>query len=470
MTKYIIICLAIISATSRLQAQTKYAIISGKLDFLKEGDSVKFDVYKYGFLTNVDFQDSYYAKIHDHHFTARIPVTHNPQYMAIDFFIREKNLNSMVIEPGDNIFIKEENGQYFFTGVNSTKYNVTERLKNIYHKWHPRLNYLDPDLFRQILENDDSTTFRQLTVLDSCKSQLSVTVYSLMRDNIISHVLFKGSLVVRTVFPHEEAKAFIAAYATCKANEFLNNEIKKLPGDSANVIYTQFYLGGIINQYRRDSCFMLGKSFDVMNCYNYLKRNFFGSVKEALVTWLIFDWKNTSPDLQSMITDALTYVKNDDFRNVLLKIESSKIKGAAAYNFQLTDQKGRKISFDQFRGKSVLLDFWYTGCQSCVETAPYLAKIEKQFENSPVVFISICVDKDKSRWKKSLFLGLYTSRYILNLYTNGGGAKDPVISHYNINSYPGLILIDKNGRLGDVVGDPREDNGVRLRSLISKIL
>jgi thiol-disulfide isomerase/thioredoxin len=112
------------------------------------------------------------------------------------------------------------------------------------------------------------------------------------------------------------------------------------------------------------------------------------------------------------------------------------------------------------------MDFWFTGCGPCRQTAPYLKKLEKLFEGKPVTFISVSIDKDKEQWLKSVKSEQYASADIINLYTNGEGAEHKIIQHYDINSFPTLILIDKQGRLCPNPVNPRIDDN---KDLISKI-
>ncbi|GAC1310354.1 MAG: hypothetical protein NVSMB24_27410 [Mucilaginibacter sp.] len=473
MKRYILFLLLIGLIAEHAFPQIKYASIKGRLEFLKDGDSVEFVIHKYaGFWNNSDFQEHYFAKIHGHEFSIRMPIEKHPQYLTIDFRRldkMEKDRKSLIAVQGDDIFMEEIGGRYKFTGTGEAKYNVSEKLEEIYRTWHPPLDLASPNTFLISVENEDKTATEKLKYLDSCKSLLAVDVYTLMRDNIISHNLYKGSFVVRT-FTGKNGLPFASALVDYKPNKLLKGEIVKLRFDTANIVNTQFFLGGIINQYRLDSCLLAGKEFDIHLCYRYLKSTFHGIAREALVTWLIYDRRNSNAEIPALINDALGYITCEDFKNVLLRIESSRIKGAAAYDFRLADVKGNTRSLAEFNDKVVLLDFWYTGCPSCAQTAPYLARLEKQFEKNSVAFISICTDKNRNQWIKSIKDGLYTNAYTLNLYTGGMGKNHPVIAHYGITSFPGLILIDRTGKLCEVVGDPRNDNGKRLESLIHQAL
>jgi thiol-disulfide isomerase/thioredoxin len=133
----------------------------------------------------------------------------------------------------------------------------------------------------------------------------------------------------------------------------------------------------------------------------------------------------------------------------------------------MVDEKGKVHRLSDYRGKTVLLDFWYTGCGNCIKVQPYLRKIEAKMRKRPVVFLSVNVDKSRVQWLKSVASGEYTTSDVVNLYTSGQQLKHPICRFFAIDSYPTLILIDPKGRLIRNPEDPRKDEGKDLEQLIS---
>jgi peroxiredoxin len=52
-----------------------------------------------------------------------------------------------------------------------------------------------------------------------------------------------------------------------------------------------------------------------------------------------------------------------------------------APDFELVDATGGKVKLSQFRGKTVVLNFWTTTCQPCLEEMPSLAELAKVLKN-----------------------------------------------------------------------------------------
>jgi hypothetical protein len=99
-----------------------------------------------------------------------------------------------------------------------------------------------------------------------------------------------------------------------------------------------------------------------------------------------------------------------------------------------------------------------------------LDSIISKYKNDQVVLITISVDKDRKKWISSIDKGIYTSQHSINLFTGGIGDTHPIISHYLIEAYPKLILIDRKGKLCNNPIDPRLDNGSDLIRLIDQNL
>lgn len=141
-----------------------------------------------------------------------------------------------------------------------------------------------------------------------------------------------------------------------------------------------------------------------------------------------------------------------------------------AYNFSLPDSSGVFHHLNDYKGKVVVLDFWFTHCPACMWVKPLVEKVEKRYKGKPVVFISISGDKDKDIWKKSLINGEYTFENSVKVYTDGMGFSNPVIENYNVDRYPTLIVIDTKRMSYKISIDPRLDSSKDIHSLINYCL
>lgn len=54
---------------------------------------------------------------------------------------------------------------------------------------------------------------------------------------------------------------------------------------------------------------------------------------------------------------------------------------------KLTDLDGRPISLDQFKGKTIFLNFWATWCKPCIREMPSIDSAQKLISEEGVVFL-----------------------------------------------------------------------------------
>lgn len=95
------------------------------------------------------------------------------------------------------------------------------------------------------------------------------------------------------------------------------------------------------------------------------------------------------------------------------------------------------------KDKWILLNFWSNGCGPCVKEMDEYNDLYKSVDPDKVVFISIALDEDKSKWKKApatnkmMWTSLWTEN---NTYCE-------LCLHYNVFSMPFFILFDNEKKI-----------------------
>ena len=75
--------------------------------------------------------------------------------------------------------------------------------------------------------------------------------------------------------------------------------------------------------------------------------------------------------------------------------EGSKISGAKYF-----DRSGNEFSFDDYKGKTVILDMWATWCTPCIDAMPDFDKLTRDFAaNDKIAFVKVSVDEDRKGWE-----------------------------------------------------------------------
>ncbi|SFZ93083.1 Thiol-disulfide isomerase or thioredoxin [Flaviramulus basaltis] len=106
---------------------------------------------------------------------------------------------------------------------------------------------------------------------------------------------------------------------------------------------------------------------------------------------------------------------------------------------------GGSTSLDDLKGKYVYIDVWATWCGPCKYEIPFLKKIEKQFHDKNIVFVSLSVDKKKDyeKWKKMVIDKELTG---IQLLADKDFESD-FIKDYMVKGIPKFILLDPDGKI-----------------------
>jgi cytochrome c biogenesis protein CcmG/thiol:disulfide interchange protein DsbE len=110
--------------------------------------------------------------------------------------------------------------------------------------------------------------------------------------------------------------------------------------------------------------------------------------------------------------------------------------GQAAPDFTVKDSE-KSVTLSQYKGKTVLLNFWATWCPPCVQEMPSMVELQKQMGDK-VLVLAVSTDVDEGAYKK------FTATRTQGLLTvNDGAQKSNAL--YGTYQYPETYVIDKNG-------------------------
>lgn len=69
----------------------------------------------------------------------------------------------------------------------------------------------------------------------------------------------------------------------------------------------------------------------------------------------------------------------------------------ADYNMQLQSFDGKLVSLEDFRGKTIFINFWASWCPPCVAEMPAIEKLYNKVKSSEVIFFMINLDDEKAK-------------------------------------------------------------------------
>ena len=110
-----------------------------------------------------------------------------------------------------------------------------------------------------------------------------------------------------------------------------------------------------------------------------------------------------------------------------------------APNFSLNDLSGNAVSLSQQRGKTVLINFWATWCDSCKEETPALQRLHTRLGAAGLVILGVSMDEDAKAVPP--FARAYGLTFPLLI------ADKKIVADYQVRSLPTSYLIDADGRV-----------------------
>jgi thiol-disulfide isomerase/thioredoxin len=151
--------------------------------------------------------------------------------------------------------------------------------------------------------------------------------------------------------------------------------------------------------------------------------------------------KLTLPVFQKQIDHLLTNHERSA-KYLLQDVENQlALLDRPAAEWSTTDLDGKPHALKDFRGKVVILDFWYRGCGWCVRAMPQMKQVADHFKDKPVVVFGMNTDTDE---KDARFV---IDKMGLN-YPTLKAMKIP--QNYTVSAFPTLLIVDQEGVLRDI--------------------
>ena len=136
----------------------------------------------------------------------------------------------------------------------------------------------------------------------------------------------------------------------------------------------------------------------------------------------------------AILLAAFVWVIYDSFTERLVEV------GDTGPNFSLTTDTGKKITRDNFGGKILVLNFWASWCQPCVEEIPSLNELQKQLGSSGLVVLGISVDKNKEKYNQ------FRKRARL-VFETALDSEANVSASYGTFKYPETYIMGPDGKV-----------------------
>ncbi|MEL7163313.1 MAG: TlpA disulfide reductase family protein, partial [Bacteroidota bacterium] len=135
--------------------------------------------------------------------------------------------------------------------------------------------------------------------------------------------------------------------------------------------------------------------------------------------------------------------------------------GSFSPSFNYENYAGGHTGLEDFRGKYVYVDVWATWCGPCIKEIPHLKKMEEDFRDTDLAFVSISIDDLKSRekWRRMIADRELGGTQLLA----DRDWESEFIRSYGIRGIPHFILLDDRGRIVSAEVERPSDPKLRER-------
>ncbi|EOZ98909.1 thioredoxin family protein [Indibacter alkaliphilus LW1] len=242
-------------------------------------------------------------------------------------------------------------------------------------------------------------------------------------------------------------------------SEVFLKALPSLPGidyDQELILSAPFYTDYLLEKYLAGSYSKRTRAFDevlaIENSY----------LRDRMISKFIMRFYPVIVKKEEYLETAFSVMEDSTSIELLRNFVEGKTKGNEVPGYKLTAEDGREVGLDDFRGKVVFVDFWFTGCHACVlYNGNVLTPVEHHFEDSEeVVFLGVSVDTDREKWLKSIEGGKYAPQGTTHLYTGGMGSDHPLVKYFSFQGFPSQVLLNREGKIVETTGLRKDHEAV----------
>jgi cytochrome c biogenesis protein CcmG, thiol:disulfide interchange protein DsbE len=134
-----------------------------------------------------------------------------------------------------------------------------------------------------------------------------------------------------------------------------------------------------------------------------------------------------------------------------------------AADFNLPGLKQPTVKLSDYKGKTVLLDFWASWCGPCRKSFPWMNQMQEKYGKDGLEVIAINVDEKRADADKFLVEnpGKFTIAF---------DSKGSTPTAYNAQNMPTSILIDAKGNISYVHVSFSEEKAAEFETRIKELL
>ncbi|MCV6630158.1 MAG: AhpC/TSA family protein [Flavobacteriaceae bacterium] len=306
-----------------------------------------------------------------------------------------------------------------------------------------------------------------LETILGAQDSLSATYLALEKRNLHFHYL-------QYINRYERYHSHYAKKPDFKASAQFADELKSVDyTNEADYQFSNNYKELVRNYYIKESMAVVEKDSTLDSDVAFLKA-LASSKSDIIKNHLAYesarygityttDIESYFETFKKVATDSANIASIEDKYNRLLGLKAGNVSPSFE-NYE--NFAGGTSSLSDFKGKYVYIDVWATWCGPCLAEIPALKKLEEDYHDKNIAFLSISVDnkKDHDAWKQ-----MVADRELsgVQLYADNSFDSD-FIKDYLIVAIPKFILLDPEGNIIDA--NAKRPSDAKIRSTFDAML
>ena len=164
-----------------------------------------------------------------------------------------------------------------------------------------------------------------------------------------------------------------------------------------------------------------------------------------------------------LIVGALMAVKASVHKEASLATQPVElIEGAELANIELVKIDGGKVHLSDLPHKVMMINFWATWCEACMEEMPSLVSLRDEYASKGFEILGINVDENPQQAAPSVVKKMGIK---FPIYTDKSNA---LAEMFDVHAIPLTIVIDKNRKILQVEAGGRDWNTEDMHQLMEK--
>ncbi|HEX4145975.1 MAG TPA: TlpA disulfide reductase family protein [Pirellulales bacterium] len=115
--------------------------------------------------------------------------------------------------------------------------------------------------------------------------------------------------------------------------------------------------------------------------------------------------------------------------------------GSQCPNLVGEDLQGQPLDLLKYRGRVVVVTFWFTGCGPCMDLVPREQRLIEIYKDRPFALLSVCTDQSRETAQAT------AAEHKMNWPCWFDGENGPIAHEWNVQSWPTTYVLDPSGRI-----------------------